>query len=249
MPKRKKRSKRGYPIAIFIGIDDIQANIWQIFSEVVKPYDKIKLGNRKRKNNKQILDFHEAIIDSIRPLLKQGIRSILISNPIKTDYADIFLEHVKKHHQWLIQEKASNAASFARFVGVAGNLEEVQALIHTEKIKKILYETLDKETDKIINILEKRLNEDINGKFLIFSLKDIEKLIYSLWELLDAKPEYLLLTDKYLAKSKQKNRLNKLMQVSKNKGMKVKVISEEETGAGKRVAQFGGIVCLTNISS
>ena len=249
MSKRKKRLKRGYPVAILIGFDEKKAYLWQIFSERVKLYNELKLGNRKTKNKKHIFDFHEGLIDLLRPLLKEGVKSILISNPIKTDYADLFLEHVKKHHQWLVQQKASSAASFGTLIGPASTLEEVQALLEDDKILEKINETLDKEADKIMDVLEKRLNDDVEGKYLIFSLRDIEKIIYRRWKPEDLKPEHILLTDRYLATSKQKNRLHKLMQIAKNKKVKVKVISEEETNAGKRVAEFGGIVCFTEVSS
>ena len=249
MPRRKKRPKRGYPKAILIGFDDKNAYLWHIFSERVKPCNKLKVGNRKKKSKKHIFDFHEGIIDLLRPVLKEGVKSILVSNPIKTDYAELFLEHVKKHHQWLVQQKASSAASFGTIIGLASTLDEVQELLKDEKILEKITDTLDKEADKIIDVLEKRLNNDVEGKYLIFSIKDIEKRIYRHWEPKDLKPEYLLITDKYLATSKQKNRLNRLMQIAKNKKVKVKVISEEETNAGKRVAEFGGIVCFTEVSS
>ena len=57
------------------------------------------------------------------------------------------------------------------------------------------------------------------------------------------KPEYLMLTDEYLSKSRQKYRVQRLMQVAANKGVKTRVISAEST-AGKRLTQLGGIVCL-----
>ena len=57
------------------------------------------------------------------------------------------------------------------------------------------------------------------------------------------KPEYLMLTDDYLSKSRQKYRVQRLMQVAANKGVKTRVISGE-SAAGKRVTQLGGLVCL-----
>ena len=245
MPKRKKRLKRGYPVAILIGIEERQAHIWQIFSEVVKPLNTIKLGNRKNKSKKQISEFHETIIDAIRSFMQEGIRSILISSPIKTDYAEIFLEHVKKHHAWLVQQKSQNVASFGVLIGHASTPSEVRELVQTEQYLNIIGDTTSREADKIIDVLEKRLNTEISEEKFLFSLKEIEDLIYSRWEPEDLKPEYLLLTDKYLANSKQKNRLNKLQQIARNRQIKVKIMSEEETNAGKRVASFGGIVCFT----
>lgn len=244
--KRKKRPKRGYPVAILIGFHHKQVDLWQIFSERIQLLETLKIGNRKTKDNKRISEFHESIIDVLRPLMKEGIRSIIISSLVKTNYAELFLEHVNKHHAWLVQTKATNTASFGVLEGPARSKDDIIELIETKKYDEIMGITIAKEADKIINVLEKRLNDDVDGEYIIFSLKDIEDIMYSRWEPDDLKPEYLLLTDKYLESSKQKNQLNKLMQIAKNRKVKVKVINEEETNAGARVAQLGGIVCFTH---
>ena len=56
--------------------------------------------------------------------------------------------------------------------------------------------------------------------------------------------EYLLLTDKYLTESRQKNRIHRLLQIAKNKKIKTSVINAE-TSAGSRITQFGGLVFFT----
>jgi stalled ribosome rescue protein Dom34 len=53
--------------------------------------------------------------------------------------------------------------------------------------------------------------------------------------------KYLLLTDKYLAEAQDKNRIQRLLQISKNKKMKTRIV-KAETAAGKRISQLGGIV-------
>jgi stalled ribosome rescue protein Dom34 len=57
-------------------------------------------------------------------------------------------------------------------------------------------------------------------------------------------PEYVVLTDKYLEDSKEKNRVNRLLQISKNKNIMTRIVSAE-TQAGIRINQFGGLICLT----
>jgi len=47
--KRKKRARRGHPIAILIGLHDKDAVFWRVFSETIRPYFKINRG-RKRRN-------------------------------------------------------------------------------------------------------------------------------------------------------------------------------------------------------
>jgi stalled ribosome rescue protein Dom34 len=53
-----------------------------------------------------------------------------------------------------------------------------------------------------------------------------------------------MLTDKYLADSEDKNRIHRLLQISKNRKVKTRIVNAE-TPAGKRVSQFGGIFFFT----
>ena len=78
---------------------------------------------------------------------------------------------------------------------------------------------------------------------MLFSLQEAENFILYTQAEGKPKPEYLMLTDEYLSKSRQKYRVQRLMQVAANKGVKTRVISAEST-AGKRLTQLGGIVCL-----
>ncbi len=57
------------------------------------------------------------------------------------------------------------------------------------------------------------------------------------------KPEYLLVTDKYLSDNREKNRLHRLMQIAKNRKVKTRIVNVESP-AGLRLTQLGGIVCI-----
>jgi stalled ribosome rescue protein Dom34 len=81
---------------------------------------------------------------------------------------------------------------------------------------------------------------------VLFSLEEAENLILKRQKPSRPKPEYLMLTDRYLADTREKNRLNRLMQIAKNKHVKTRVISAESP-AGKRLTQLGGIVCLAQV--
>ena len=58
--------------------------------------------------------------------------------------------------------------------------------------------------------------------------------------------EYLLLSNKYLTDSKQKNRIHRLLQIAKNNNVKTNVV-KEGTPAGNRINQFGGIVFFSEL--
>jgi stalled ribosome rescue protein Dom34 len=101
------------------------------------------------------------------------------------------------------------------------------------------------ETEGLIDLLESQLSSSRGDNAVLYSLDEAEDVVlYSRKGSL--KPEYLLLTDKYLANSRQKGKLNRLMQVAANKKVKTRVV-DAESPAGKRLTQLGGIVWLCNV--
>jgi hypothetical protein len=89
--KRKIRKKRGHPLELLIGLTDDSAVFWRIFSEIIKP-DIIIKRRRKRKNqdDKQLYHFHEAIVDYLRPIIKEGIKSVSVTNILDIMRLDLF---------------------------------------------------------------------------------------------------------------------------------------------------------------
>ena len=72
--------------------------------------------NGGRSDPKAVYNFHESIVNALRPTLKEGVRSIIIASPAKTSYAQEFLNHIKAHHSWLLQgRKQSNILNDNRF--------------------------------------------------------------------------------------------------------------------------------------
>ncbi|PVX26284.1 MAG: hypothetical protein CW691_01885 [Candidatus Bathyarchaeum sp.] len=240
---RKRRYRRGYPVAVLVGFQANHAVMWQVFSRVVKQSHTLKLDG-KRTDEKVLYNFHESVIDALKPVLKEGIRSIVVASPPRTTYAKEFLEHTRKHHMYLIQSKNPNSANFGELVGSADDQIEVAELVKTNEFKKLIAQTTSEEADQVVNSLEKHLYGNINNSIVLYALKEIEDIIYSQENINSLKTDYLLLTDKYLATSKQKNRVHRLLQISKNKKVKTRVVNSE-TPAGSRISQFGGIVFFT----
>ncbi|WP_455279167.1 hypothetical protein [[Eubacterium] cellulosolvens] len=237
----RRRYKRGYFVAVLIGFEEKRAVLWQIFSKVVKQYATVEIDT---KDKKAFYNFRQSIVAELKPLLREGVRSIIITAPMKTNYSKDFLDHVHKHHQWLFQENSSNNASFGELVGSAAQLHEVSELIKTKEFHDLLSQTTSEDADHIIDILEKRLNETDSDSVILYSIRDIEELVNSQSVQSKLEPEYIILTDKYLADTKEKNRVHRLLQISKNKNIKTRII-KVQTKAGIRLSQFGGLVCFT----
>jgi stalled ribosome rescue protein Dom34 len=243
--RHKGRYRRGYPVAVLIGFEENRVVLWRVFSNVVKPDVVVNLAG-KRKDELALYNFHESIVNALRLVLKEGVRSIVVVAPSKTNYAGDFFNHVRRHHAWLVQSRGPNTAVFGEIIGSAGQLHEVAELVKTKGFRKLIGETTSEEADRIVDALEKRLNDVEGGAVVLYSLEEVENLICSDWKSGSLKPEYLMLTDKYLAESRQKNRVHRLLQISKNKNVKTITINSE-TSAGRRLSQLGGLVCFTKL--
>ena len=242
--KRKRHYKRGYPVALLVGFEDDHAVIWQVFSHVAKL--SLRLGiDGKRTDERVLYNFHESVVSALKPVLKEGVRSVVVTAPMKTTYAADFLDHVRKHHRYLIQSKSPNRANFVELIGSADNPIKVAELVKTKEFTNLIAETTSEEADQVVNRLEKHLYGNSNNSVVFYSLKEIEDIVYSRKKGRELKTEYLLLTDKYLADSKSKNRIHRLLQISKNKKVKTRIVNAE-TSAGNRISQFGGIVFFSN---
>jgi stalled ribosome rescue protein Dom34 len=238
---RPKAYRRGYPVAALAGIESDHAALWQVFSQVAKHQQTIHL-NGNRNDPKAVYNFYESIVNALRPTLKEGVRSIIVASPAKTSYAQEFQNHIKTHQTWLLQ--GPNKATFSTVTGSASTLADVAALTKTAAFKQLIKETTAQETENLIEILEKRLSEADN--WVLFSLEEAENLILNQQQAGKPKPEYLLLTDNYLSSSRRKNRVQRLLQIAKNKGVKTRIVNAEST-AGKRLTQLGGLVCLAKL--
>lgn len=239
--KRKRGYKRGYPVALLLGFEDDRAVLWEVFSHVVKLHLTFELVG-KRIDERSVYNFHESVLDALRPLLKEGVRSIVVTAPIRTTYATDFLDHVRKHHAYLIQSKRPDTVTFAEFVGSVDQPQQVAEMVKTKGFRRLVAETTSEEADRIVDTLEKHLNN--SNAVVLFALKEIEDVVYDRGRCNDFRSQYLMLTDKYLADGKNKNRIHRLLQISKNRKIQTRIVNTE-TPAGKRISQFGGIVFFT----
>jgi stalled ribosome rescue protein Dom34 len=237
---KPKNYRRGYPVAILIGVEPDHAAIWQIFSKVAKPQQTIKL-NGDRRDQKALYNFHEAIINALRPIFKEGVKSLIIASAPRTSYAADLKNHISEHHNWLLQ--GSNRATISLVTGQASTAPQVSTLTQKPEFKQLIQENAQQETENILEILEKRLNENL----VLFSIEEAENLILNPQAQGKPQPDYLLLTDDYLAGYRQKNRIHRLMQIAQNKKIQTRVI-DGESAAGARLTQLGGIVCIAKRS-
>ena len=244
MPLKQKRGyRRGYPVAILAGLEDDRAVLWKVFSNVVKPEKTISLDGT-RNDPKAVYNFHESIVNALRPTLKEGVRSVILASPARTNHAQRFIDHIREHHAWLVQ--GPNKAVFSEANGSASTLAEVVTLTKTLMFRQLICETTSEEAEDLIDILEKRLNASDKNAVVLYSLEEAEDLILGPQKPSKPRPEYLMLTDKYLSNSREKNRIHRLMQIATNRKVKTKIV-DAESPAGLRLTQLGGIVCFAKL--
>jgi stalled ribosome rescue protein Dom34 len=236
MARRKRGYRRGYPVAVLIGFDGPRAVLWRVFSQVVKPHSTIKAP---RGSKRELYNFHEAVVDSLRPVLKEGVGSVIIAAPTRTSYVKEFLDHVAKHQPWMT--RGTGSATFTGIVGSATTQEEVSVLIRSGEVQKAIGTSAEGEADRIKSLLESRLSQD-DASPILYSLFEIEELIFDQRVRGRPEPEHLILTDRFLAAHRR--RAQRLMDASRGRGVRAHVVGVK-TAAGQRVEQLGGMALLT----
>lgn len=226
MPRRRRR--RGYPAAILIGLEKGQAFVWDVYSESVKP------GKRIRGDDEY--NFYESIVDVLRPRIEDGVKGVLIAAPDEKDHQG-FMNHIKRHQGWLLGGWSLNTVTFEHVPASALNADQVRDLVKTRGFKEKLAEVTGGDIRRVMNVLEKRLNDPEGIEALLFTLEEVENAVYGN----ERSPEYILVTE--LFRSKNRRRTQRLLQVAANKNVRT-VIIKPDTPAGARITQFGGLVCM-----
>ncbi len=111
-----KAYRRGYPVAVLSWNRTRTRCTMADFQPSRQTPTKYTL-KRRQKRLKAIYNFHELIINALRPILKEGVRSIIVASPPRTNFAQEFLNHLKGHHTWLFQ--GANKTTFSLITGSA----------------------------------------------------------------------------------------------------------------------------------
>jgi len=235
-----KTYRRGYPVALLIGLRPNQAVLWKVFTHVVKLEQTINFSG-SGSDAKAVYNFYEAIINAIRPTIREGTKSVIVASPPRTNFSSEFLSHVQSHHSWLTQ--GGEKTTFAMIAGPATTMHDVTLLTRTVEFRNTVGETTLQETENMLELLEKNLNASTPEPLVLYSLEDIEDKIFGTWLPGKVKPDYLMLTDTYLSSTRQRGRLQRLIQVAANRKVKSRIV-KADSPAGKRITQLGGMVCI-----
>jgi len=214
-----------------IGIRGQEAVTWEVYSKSVKRGQKISEASPYR--------LYETIVDAVRPLIKQGVKTILVASIDEKKYVS-FIRHVEKHQSWLLKGWELNKATFEHLPMAAMDEHQVREIVKTNGFKKSVLEASSVDMRHVMEILEERLNDPDGIETLLFSLDEIESHIYG-----DGEAEFVIVTDQFHEKFRR--RTHRLLQVATNKSTQT-IIVLTDTSAGARLTQFGGLVCLIKAS-
>jgi stalled ribosome rescue protein Dom34 len=216
---------------MLIGLEGYQASVWDVYSESVKPGERIRGDGG--------YNFYESIVDVLRPRIKDGVKGILIAAPAEKDHQG-FMNHVTKHQGWLLGGYSLNTMTFEHILASALNAGQVRDLVKTRGFKEKLAEVTGGDIQRVMNVLESRLNDPEGIEALLFTLEEVEDAVF----VDEGSPEYILVTE--LFRSKNGRRTQRLLQIAANKNIKT-VIIKPDTPEGARIAQFGGLVCMLRV--
>ena len=236
--RRRRDRRRGHPTAVLVGLEENRAVLWRIYSRAFKRHADIEA---REKGKRGLYNFHEEIVDSLRPILREGVGSVILVSPAKKGYARGFLDHVAKHQPWMT--RGAGSAVFSEMTGSASTSEDVSAVVRTEEFRGAMGDAAEGEADRILGLLERRLNDDEAGP-IFYSLDKIEDAVFGRRGRDDPVPEHLIFTDRFL--SEHRRRTQRLMQASGSRNVRATVVGAG-TAAGVRLAQLGGMVLLTRV--
>jgi len=222
MPRRR----RGYPVAVIIGLGKDEAHLWDVYSESLKPGSALASSVSE-------YGLYEVIVDQLRPRVRMGVKTFVVASEDKHMYKS-FMDHVEKHHAWLTRGWEMNKATFTFFQGRAETTEEVKATVASRGFKAILREASEDSLDAIMSVLEQRLNTPDGIDSLLLSLEDVEAGVYG-----EEPPEFILMTDGYARK--HRSRTQRLTQVAVNRSVKTLTVPSDSQYA-QRLEQLGEIV-------
>jgi stalled ribosome rescue protein Dom34 len=215
-------------VAMLVGLEGGQASTWSIYSESVKPGERIQGDNE--------YNFYEGIVDALRPGIREGVKTILVAAPDGRDY-EKFMDHIGKHQGWLLRGWRLNTVTFERILEPAMSVDQVRGLVKSHGFKGRLSEVTWGDISQVMGVLERRLSDPGGIETLLFALGDVEDAVYGGERSL----EYILVTEVF--RSRNRRRVERLLQVAGNKGVRTRIV-RADTSAGARISQFGGLVCM-----
>ncbi len=251
MPERSRnrgigRPRRGYAVAALVGLDNHCAVLWVVHSQSIKQHGSIDWPrDRDGGTEGDRYNFFNAIIAALKPVFSSGVGSLIVaSSGNGSVLADSFIAHVRKHHAYLVR-----AVRMESIAADASTANAARTLVKTQAFQRVAADVVEKESDSILQLLDARLSDDTGRFTILFSLEEIDQFFRTFSK---AGPvsvgvsEHILMTDRYWTAQKNSPRLQRITDLARNAGVRIRVLREDDK-SGARVAQLGGLVCIVHM--
>ncbi len=246
---RKRRQRRGYPVALLLGLEEKRAVTWNVYSESIKPLVTLRMGPGGSKGTSNPgFRFFEDIITRLKQSFSTGVKTLVIASFKErgkgSNVADDFMAHLKKHHGYLFKGK-DGALQVSMVQGNAIDVESALALAKGDAFQAITTGTVSREATNIVEYLDATINNPNTDVELYYTLDENERLLQELKEDEGSIPDYVLMTDEYYNKHKSDPTFQRVLALVKRTRTRSRVI-QSVTEAGERIAQLGGLACIAS---
>jgi len=226
-----------------VGLDSHRAVLWVVHSQSIKQQASIGWPrDRDGGSDGDRYNFFNAIIAALKPVFSGGVGSLIVaSSGNGTALADSFVAHVRKHHAYLVR-----SIRMESITADASTANAARTLVKTQAFQTVAANVIEQESDSMIQLLDARLADDTGRFTVLYSLEEIDRFFRAFSKagpLSVGVPEHILMTEKFWAAQKSSPRLQRITDLARNAGVKVRVFPEDDK-SGARIAQLGGLVCL-----
>ncbi|MEM2143635.1 MAG: hypothetical protein QXS20_07265 [Candidatus Thorarchaeota archaeon] len=239
-----RHSRRGYPVAVLVDVGDQMAVIWIVYSESLKMYRAVHRDVDPDSDTRgSYYNFYGSIVSALKPVFASGVSTTIVTGP--TDglgYAEAFVGHVRGHHKYLLK---SVQISVVR--GGAGDSRAARALVDSRDFESAVKGAVDTESGMINALLGARLYDETGRFGVLYTLDEIEECLtkhFRAGRNFTEIPEHIFVTSTFWTSHRTSSRFRRIIDLANSHSVKTRVV-EEDTDAGVRISQLGGIVCVT----
>lgn len=246
-PRYRRRSRRGYPVALLLGLDERRATLWTVHSDSIVPSGSISCEHKgSAGTNNPRYNYFDAIVAKLKVASATGVKTIVIAAPRGVATAKDLVAHVNKHHAYLLKPGSGRKIHMASIEGSAArDVPSAIDLVKSQAFKDITETTSGQETEGIVQLLDAVINNPAGIVSVHFTIDEILQVFEALHDEIGPEPEYVLMTETYYAANKSDPRLQRVFSLAKKYTVKTRVI-QSKTGPGTRIASLGGLVCFTS---
>ncbi len=220
-----RRAGRGYPTAVLTVLDAKMTTIYVVYSRAARLHMRLPLSNKG--DEKEAYLHAEAVVRELRPLLR-GEASSLVVAARRKEYASQFVEHLRRHHRWIVE-----GSGIRTLTGSAETDASANELIRGAPLREALESAAEDEESSTLELLERYLTQ---GE-AVYTIEEARDLLAS------NRLRHIIVTETLNEAERGNPRFQSLVGLARNAGVRVR-IAREEGSLGARARQLGGMVGL-----